>query len=125
MHKFRAFWVFLFVVLLAGSLVLQNFVFAFLFCLAIIVCSLLFFLQNKKRQDLKFKHILEELTLNNDRLLGDIGQYKTFGAFLKTRTEELERTKAAMTSMTKDVLAERDRLEKARAKDDAILTSVG
>lgn len=90
--------------------VIINFFFSLLFFIGF----MLFFQYRKEAQEGLLRRRMEYL--KNEKLVQ---------GFLQARALELERTKIAMTRMTKDVLAERDRLEKERAKANAILYSIG
>ncbi len=89
-------------------------IFNFFLSLLIFTGSMLFFQYKKERQEKLLKGKVEYL--KNERVVE---------GFLQKRALELERTKIAMTKMTKDVLEERDRLEKEKAKATAILQSIG
>lgn len=89
-------------------------IFNFFLSLLVFIGSLLFFHYKKERQE-KLLKSKEEVFKSE----------KAVERSLQDRALELERVKVAMANMTKDVLAERDRVEKERAKDAAILQSVG
>lgn len=89
-------------------------IFNFFLSLLIFIGSMLFFQYKKEKQEGLLKGKVEYL--RNESVVE---------GFLQKRALELERTKIAMTRMTKDVLEERDRLEKEKAKATAILQSMG
>lgn len=89
-------------------------VFNFLIILLFFIGNMLFFRYKEEKQEKSLKSKVKYL--ENEKLVGQ---------FLQARALELERTKIAMTKMTKDILSERDRLEKERAKANAILQSIG
>lgn len=82
--------------------------------LLIFICLMSYIFYKKEKREKLLKSRVEYL--KNERLVE---------GFLQVRALELERTKIAMTKMTKDVLEERDRLEKEKAKATAILQSIG
>lgn len=123
--KRATYWVLLLLVVLLASLVLHGLgllvlpysygvIFNFFLILLFFVGIMFFFQHKKDKEDKLLGRKLEYL--KNERLVQ---------GFLQVRTLELERTKIAMMRMSKDVLEERDRLEKERAKDKAILESIG
>lgn len=89
-------------------------IFNFFLSLLFFVVFMLFFQDKKEKQEKLLEGRVEYL--RNERVVE---------GFLQIRALELERAKIAMTKMTKDVLEERDRLEKEKAKATAILQSVG
>jgi PAS domain S-box-containing protein len=125
MFKFRFVFLLILVILLAGSLVVQNFGLTFVFSLLITLLALFFVGHERKQHETQTTQSVEDVIGVNKQLIEELEKYKLAQSSWETKTKELERTKLAMTSMTKDVLAERDRVEKERAKDAAILKSVG
>lgn len=89
-------------------------IFNFFLSLLFFIGSVLVFQYRKEKHEKLLKR-REEYLKNESVVEG----------FLQKRALELERTKIAMIKMTKDVLDERDRLEKERAKATAILQSIG
>jgi len=122
MQILHIFWILLLIILIIGALLFQNFLFAFILNVITII-SFVFILWREKK--ISESQMEEKLKNDNQHWTEEISRYKSVESFLQEKTKELERTKLAMTSMTKDVLVERDKAEKERAKDEAILSSVG
>lgn len=72
-----------------------------------------------------FKQKIREMTETKKRFDEEVKNHHVMESFLEIKTRELERTKVSMARATKDIFAERDRVEKERAKDAAILANMG